>query len=341
MPSPRSRSVVGQRHTADFVDAYIESSSWVTCVPCTALNRRPRMPASCSSPVGVSIDTRLEATDVGGVAALEIVAVVRNDGASTVTDLTPGVFADWDLQGGETVTWSAQNEALVGRPLSGTSPVAVLAGEQTPRGHTAVPLGTPDNFGLYLAGSGVLADGAFPDSIKNALAEGRSADNLPGAGTATDQGQLLSVGPLTVAAGATELVRFWLLVAPNEADAFQRLTELRATAPIPPPTPAPGEGFELLPPFPNPLTVGDGVMRFPYSLAPEARTAGARMTFAIYDVSGRKMVEENFPVSGSGALPVPTWDGRLSGSQPAAAGVYLYVMRLDGEKRSGRLMILR
>ena len=82
-------------------------------------------------------------------------------------------------------------------------------------------------------------------------------------------------------------------------------------------------------------------MRFPYSLPQEARDAGAQMTFEIYDVSGRKMVEERFSVSGSGPLHVPTWDGRLSGSQPAAAGVYLYVMRLGSEKRSGRLMILR
>ncbi len=292
-------------------------------------------------PVGVNVDTRLEATDVGGVAALEIVAVIRNDGPSTVNDLTPGVFADWDLQGGEDVTWSAQNEALVARSRSGSGPVALLAGDQTPRGHTAVPLGTPDNFGTYISGSGVIADGTFPDSVKAALAEGRPADNLPGAGTATDQGQLLSVGPLSVGGGATELVRFWLLVAPNENAAFQRLTELRATSPVPPPTPSPGEGFVLLPPFPNPLTVGDGVMRFPYSIPTEARSAGARMTFEIYDVSGRRMVEENFSVSGAGALPVPTWDGRLSGSQPAAAGVYLYVMRLGDEKRSGRLMILR
>ena len=292
-------------------------------------------------PVGVSVDTRMEATDVGGVAALEIVAVVRNDGSSTVTDLTPGVFADWDLQGGEDITWSPQNEALVARSRSGSGPVALLAGEQLPRGHTAVPLGTPDSFGTYLPGSGLIADGTFPDSIKAALAEGRPADNLPGAGTATDQGQLLSIGPVSVAAGSTELVRFWLLVAPTENDAFQRLTELRGTAPIPPPTPSPGEGFVLLPPFPNPLTVGDGVMRFPYSVPQEARDAGTQMTFEIYDVSGRRMVEERFSVSGSGALPVPTWDGRLSGSQPAAAGVYLYVMRLGSEKRSGRLMILR
>jgi hypothetical protein len=283
----------------------------------------------------------MEATDVGGVAALEIVAVVRNDGSGTANDLTPGVFADWDLEGGEDIVWSPQNEALVATPRSGSGPVALLAGEQLPRGNVAVPLGTPDNFGVYVSGSGVIADGTFADSIKSRLAGGGSADNLPGAGTATDQGQLLSVGPLSVAAGATELVRFWLLVAPNESDAFQRLTELRGTAPIPPPTPSPGEGFVLLPPFPNPLTVGEGVMRFPYSLPQEARDAGAQMTFEIYDVSGRRMVEERFSVGGSGPLTVPTWDGRLSGSRPAAAGVYLYVMRVGDEKRSGRLMILR
>ncbi len=292
-------------------------------------------------PVGVSVDTRMEVTDVGGVAALEIVAVIRNDGTGTANDLTPGVFADWDLQGGEDVTWDAQNEALVAISRSGSGPVAVLGGEQLARGNVAVPLGTPDGFGVYVSGSGVLADGTFPDSIKAALAEGRPADNLPGAGTATDQGQLLSVGPLSVAAGATELVRFWLLVAPDQNDAFQRLTELRATSPVPPPTPAPGEGFVLLPPFPNPLTVGEGVMRFPFSIPQEARAAGARMTFEIYDVAGRRLVEERFSVSGSAPLPVPTWDGRLSGSRPAAAGVYLYVMRLDGENRSGRIMILR
>jgi hypothetical protein len=292
-------------------------------------------------PVGVSVDTRMEATELGGVAALEIVAVVRNAGAGSVSDLTPGVFADWDLQGGEDVVWSAANEALVARPLGGGGPVALLAAEQAPRGFTAVPLGTPDAFGVYVPGSGVLADGTFADSIKNRLAEGGTADNLPGAGTATDLGQLLSVGPLSVGSGASELVRFWLLAAANESDAFARLAELRGTAPIPPPAPTPGEEFTLLPPFRNPLTVGDGVMRFPYSLPQALRSPGARMTFEIYDVAGRRLVQESFSVSGTGALPVPTWDGRLGGSRPAAAGVYLYVFRLDGEKRSGRLMILR
>ncbi len=291
-------------------------------------------------PLGVSVDVRMQASEQSGVAALEVVAVVRNTGTRALSNVSPGVFADWDLAGGETVEYSVENEALIARPLAGGPEVAILAGEGAPRGFAAVPLGTPDPFGSYVAGSGVLADGEFADSTKARLAEGGTAANLPGAGTAEDQSQLLSVGPLAIAIGASELVRFWLLVADDESAAVARLTELRAAAPIPPPTPGPGLGLVLLPPFPNPLTIGQGSVSFPYTVSDRLRRPGAEIVFEIYDVSGRRLVSQTLPIGGAGPLTVPTWDGMLGGSRPAAAGVYPYVFRLGDQTQSGRIMLL-
>lgn len=289
------------------------------------------------SPVGLQVDATYTASDSGGVGALGVVASVSNRSGTRLPDLTPGMFADWDLSGGETVRWSPTLGALVAEPLTGTGPLLVLASDTSVVGSAAVPLGTPGPLGFYDPASGVLADG-FAEADKLNLARGASPAGLPGSGTATDQAALLSVGPFDLAPGASALVRFWLLAAPSEAAALARLTELRAEEVVPPGV---GGEFSALPPFPNPLRVGTGVMTFPFSLPAAGTGPGSELTFEIYDVAGRRILRQRLPLGAGGAPPPPTWDGRLGDGAAAAAGPYLFVFRLDGRTRTGRILILR
>jgi len=292
------------------------------------------------TPVGVEVSERLEASESGGVGALALTARIRNASGARIQDLTPGVFADWDLNGGEMIRWSPELRALIAEPIAGGGPVTLLAGDTTEIAFTSVPLGTPGSTGFYDAGSGVLAT-EFAETDKIDLVRGLPADGLPGAGTATDQASLLSVGPLDLAVGNTAVVRFWLLVADSESEAGTRLAELRAAAPPAPPS---GGRFKALFPFPNPLRIGQGRITFPFDLPAPLRTAGAKISFELYDVAGRRILRQRFPVDAAASLPVLTWDGRLKGGRQAAAGVYLYVFRLQGavsEVQSGRVMVVR
>ena len=204
--------------------------------------------------------------------------------------------------------------------------------------HEEIPLGTPGAGGLYVAGSGVLAD-SLTDPVKLSLLRGAPGSSLPGSGTATDNAALLGLGPFDVMAGGTVSVRFWLLSAPDEAAAADRLTELREQAP--PPTNGAGGEFAVQPPFPNPLTVGQGVMRFPFTLPDADAALGGELRLEIYDLAGRRLVRDRRTLAPGGVLPVFTWDGRLGGGRDAAAGVYLYVIRLGDRAVSGRLILLR
>lgn len=290
------------------------------------------------APVGVEVRARLAASDSGGVGALGITARVRNRSGSSRSDLRVALFADWDLPGGETLRWSAPLRAVVAEPREG-GPIAVLAGEDE-AGVVGgdVPLGTPGPSGGYEPDSGVLWN-SFSEEIKLSLLRGGSGAGLPGAATATDRAALLTQGPLTLGSGQEAVVRFWLLAAPDEASAGRRLDELRAE-PVEPPDGG-GETFRADPPYPNPLRVGEGTITFPYSLPDASIGSGSRLTLEIYDLAGRRLYRRDEPVATAGALPVFTWDGRLDDGGPAAAGIYHFVLRWNGETRTGRLMLVR
>jgi hypothetical protein len=288
------------------------------------------------APAGLELSVRYRASEVGGVGALTAVVTVRNRSGGALNEVTPALFADWDLPGGETVRWLDAGEALVSEPRSGAGPVALVAGDGTVRSAADVPLGTPTS-GVYAAGSGVLA-GTFEEADKLALVRGADGSGLPGAASATDRAALLSLGPFSLGTGAERTVRFWLLAATDEASALARLEELRAE-PLEPPGTA--DRFRALPPFPNPFRVGEGVVTFPSEIPDRLRTAGAELVLEIYDVAGRRLFRSRHPVGPGSPSPVLTWDGRLADSAPVASGVYLYVLRLGDRTRSGRLIVAR
>jgi hypothetical protein len=287
-------------------------------------------------PIGLEVRAVAEASDVGGVGALTVIATVRNLTGGRIPDAIPAFMADWDLGGGETVRWSTEMAALVSESRDGGGPITVLASEGVVVARSSVPLGTPVG-GVYEPDSGVLWD-TFEESDKLALVRGADPGGLPGFSTAVDRAGLLSVGPFDLAAGESRTVRFWLLAAQNEAQAAARLRDLR-DEPIEPP--GPDSRFEIEPPFPNPLRTGSGrVMNFPYSVPESARDDGRSLVFEVYDVAGRRLVRQTHVLAPSGALPRVTWDGLLANDLEAASGAYLFVLRLGDETRSGRLMLV-
>jgi hypothetical protein len=273
---------------------------------------------------------------VDGVAALTLVLSLRNTAGARITDATPAVLADWDLEGGESVRWSDGMQALVAEPLSGSGPLTVLASEGTVIARSSVPLGTPGTGGAYETGSGVLWEDLEED-VKLALVRGGGTAGLPGDATATDRAQLLSVGPYDLAAGGSQTVRFWLLAADSEAEAAARLATLR-DEPVEPPGPA--GSFTVEPPYPNPLRIGEGTMTLPYTVPEAAREAGHTLLFEVYDVAGRRLVRRTYALSASGDLPRVTWDGYLAGGHEAASGAYLFVLSLGEERRTGRILLV-
>jgi len=290
------------------------------------------------TPAELEITGRYEASESGGVGALGAVFTVRNRAPVPRPDVVVGLLADWDLAGGEAVRWAPGIEALITEPGSASGPVTLLAADTTVGVRVEVPLGTPDAGGFYAVGSGVLAD-SLTDEVKLDLLRGGTAGTLPGAGTATDNAALLGVGPFDLAAGESLTVRFWLLAAPDESVAAARLTELRAEDP--PPPPARGDAFAALPPFPNPLRVGEGSVRFPFTLSEADADAGGDMELEIYDLAGRRLFRDRRAMAPGGQPPEFTWDGRLDGGVEAAAGMYLYVIRFGDRTVSGRVLLLR
>ncbi|MCL7960009.1 MAG: S8 family serine peptidase [marine benthic group bacterium] len=288
-------------------------------------------------PLGLEVRAVSQVSEAGGVGALTVVATVRNLSGGRIADATPAFLADWDLDGGETVRWSSEMEALVAESRDGGGAITVLASEGVVVGRTSVPLGTPAPGGAYEPDSGVLWS-TFEEADKLDLVTGADASGLPGFSTAIDRAALLSTGPFDLAAGESHTLRFWLLAAQSEAQAAARLRELR-DEPIEPP--GPDARFEIEPPFPNPLRTGSGrVMNFPYSVPESAREDGLALVFEVYDVAGRRLVRQSQVLTPGGALPRITWDGLLADGLEAASGAYLYVLRLGDENRSGRLVLV-
>ena len=82
-------------------------------------------------------------------------------------------------------------------------------------------------------------------------------------------------------------------------------------------------------------------MRFPVEIPAESIGPGASLVLEIYDLAGRLLYRQRESVTPAGSGPLLTWDGLLDGGRPAAAGVYMYVVTLDGDTRTGRLILVR
>ena len=82
-------------------------------------------------------------------------------------------------------------------------------------------------------------------------------------------------------------------------------------------------------------------MRFPVEVPAESVGNGATLVLEVYDLAGRLLYRQRESVTSTGSAPLLMWDGLLDGGRPAAAGVYMYVVSLDGDTRTGRLILVR
>ncbi len=289
-------------------------------------------------PLQLEVRSEFEVTDRNGVGTLTVTGWISNRSSTTINDLAPAMLADWDLAGGENIRWSPTLSALIAESRNGEGPIAVLAGRAGSVVAADVALGLPGSTGFYDAESGVLWD-VFTEPMKLALIRDGTISGFPGSATSTDRAAMIALTPASLPAGAQVAVRFWLLAAQDETAAAARLLELRAE-PIDPPDPG-GDSFLMDPPYPNPLTVGEDIMKFPVMVPTAAIGSGSSLVLEVFDLAGRRLYLESRDVATAGSAPVFTWDGRLDDGRPAAAGVYMYVVTLDGVRRTGRLMLVR
>ncbi len=89
------------------------------------------------------------------------------------------------------------------------------------------------------------------------------------------------------------------------------------------------ELLEVENPFPNPFSNSVNI--------PVIISEDGDITFAVYDLAGRKMTELRFQSLIAGAYRI-TWDGSSQHGAPVAGGYYIYAVTFKGKTVSGRLV---
>jgi len=289
-------------------------------------------------PLGATVSQVVELValgDSGAYALLSETPTLTGGGGNGMAAL----LLDWDFPQGDSVAWDAALGASVMSARGGGGPwMALTTHPRPPSRHAAVPLGTPDD-GFYAVGSdaGVLAQlEGFTDERKSRFIR------LGGRQTSTpdvsDWSQLVSAGPL----GSGERVDFIVAAGLSREALVTALAEARTAADAAGgagPSALAGE-LELLPPYPNPFdpTAGE-VIAIPYLLARSAQPVQARLR--VFTISGRLVYEERQALDPTAPLEAFRWDGRLRDGDAAASGVYGYVLEVAGQKRSGKLVLLK
>ena len=290
-------------------------------------------------PLGATVDQAVELVEVSDSSAFAVLTASVAFRAEVSVPLV-GLILDWDFAGGDLVRWDSLLGASVTMPASSTGPwFALTSAPQSPNTHAAVPLGTPQN-GFYTAGSshGVLStlEGFTDDEKGRLLALGglQASDER-----ATDWAQLVAVGPLQsgdttvflVAAGSS---RQQLQLALDSARAFV----LQRAEPT---TPAAASGdLVLLPPYPNPFdpVLGE-VVKLPFLMNRGSEPLTA--TVEIFNIAGWPVYAETRELTPD--LPVEPfrWSGLLANGEPAATGVYGYILRVGSRVSSGKFVLLK
>ncbi|MFN2382624.1 MAG: S8 family serine peptidase, partial [Gemmatimonadota bacterium] len=283
--------------------------------------------------------------------------ILTNAGTSTLAGVRTGFFADWDLPDSsdeprETAGFDPGRRlgfvegTRAGQPALGVVALddvpiarvsyAVLERDEiiastvgNPTGvRTPVPAAAPGHF-----------EGEFSDAEKwNALSSGQTDTSVT---TPEDLWQLIGIGPLTLAAGATDTVAFALVAGTSRAALqtaaetaravyFQRILGLE-----PPPPPPPVEATELRQNYPNPFRFGSPTT-IEFGI-PEG-TTGA-LDLAVYDLLGRRVrtLADRSAVAGEQAV---TWDGRDDTGQDAPPGVYVIRLVVGGVELAVRALLV-
>ncbi|UCF19911.1 MAG: S8 family serine peptidase [Gemmatimonadota bacterium] len=288
-------------------------------------------------PLGATVHQWVDLVSIGDSAAFVALTARLSFGSSSAAPLA-GLLLDWDFAGRDSVAWDDDLSASLMTPADSNGPwLALAVAGRSATTHAAVPLGRAEA-GFYATGSGVLSglDG-FTDEAKAQLLRLGGAQRS--SASVTDWAQLLTVGPLRDGEATTFIIaaggsRAALAGALDSARAFAGSSpggEPRAGGP---------DGLQLLPPYPNPFdpTAGE-VVNLPYLIDRGADPLEARLE--IYTISGRLIHEERRQlIPGSPVAPF-RWSGRSEDGEPAASGVYGYVIRVGRERELGKLVLLK
>jgi hypothetical protein len=297
--------------------------------------------------------------DAGEDAFVLVQYAIRNTSGQAVTGLRLGLFADWDLPGSggdpqETAGWDPSRRlgfvegTLAGQPSVGVVwlddvalgqvTYAVLRREQIISSTTGNPPAPSRAPGIAQAPM----IGEFSDTEKwNALSSGQTTTSES---SPQDLYQVIGVGPLVIAAGATDTVAVALVAGESRA-ALQVNAEVareayfvRVLGTEPPPPPEPPEELALEQNFPNPFRLGQQTtIRF---AVPEPTSGAARASLVIYDVLGQRVrtLVDGDVIPGEQAV---TWDGVSDAGGSVPSGVYVARLESGGTDKTIRILFVR
>jgi hypothetical protein len=312
------------------------------------------------SPLGLEVTQRSFAFDDAGEDAFVLVQyAIRNTSGQAVTGLRLGLFADWDLPGSggdpqETAGWDPSRRlgfvegTLAGQPSVGVVwlddvalgqvTYAVLRREQIISSTTGNPPAPGRAPGIAQAPM----IGEFSDTEKwNALSSGQTTTSES---SPQDLYQVIGVGPLVIAAGATDTVAVALVAGENRAalqvnaEAAREAYFVRVLGTEPPPPPEPPEELALEQNFPNPFRLGQQTtIRF---AVPEPTSGAARASLVIYDVLGQRVrtLVDGDVIPGEQAV---TWDGVSDAGGSVPSGVYVARLESGGTDKTIRILFVR
>jgi subtilisin family serine protease len=286
-------------------------------------------------PLGASVESWAELVAIGDSAAFLVVTNAVTFAEQGEPALA-GLLLDWDLGARDSVSWDSGLGASVMTAADSSGPwIGLTTAQRAPTTHAAVPLGTPVA-GEYSGGELSEPEGFAEQTKARYLRLGglRSSN-----GSVTDWAQLVGVGPLR----SRERIAF-LIAAGRSREALDvALDSARSYAiargDIAPPT-AVSSGLRLLPAYPNPFNPSDvEAVSLPFLVSRGSDALEARVE--IYTVSGRLIHSERRTLTPDSPIEPFRWSGRLANGESAASGVYGYVIRVGGQRGSGKFVLLK
>jgi hypothetical protein len=282
--------------------------------------------------------------------------IMTNTGSTILSGLRLGLFADWDLPGSggapaERAGW--QPDARLGfvqgtgsQPALGVvwlDDVSIAQITYAVLSRDSIAESTKGSFaaGVNLAEATTDAE-EFTDAEKwDALTSGQSRTSDS---RSSDLWQVIGVGPVTLAAGASDTVAVALVGGETldelrtNALAAREVYFQRILGQEPPPPPPPPQELVLEQNFPNPFRRGTSTtIQF---AVPELEGGGTQsIELVVFDVSGLR-VRTLISASSVGGEVATVWDGLDDAGTPAPAGVYIVRLVAGGEERTRRVLLV-
>ncbi len=288
-------------------------------------------------PLGATVGQEVEVVSMGDSAAFVVLSAVVDFGEGNGIPQA-GLLLDWDFAGRDSVGWdSVLGASVMTAPDSAGPWMALTTAPVAPATHSAIALGDPAN-GFYIPSSGELAklDG-FTDAAKGRFLRlgGPQASDA----SVADWAQSVGVGSLSTGERSV-----FLIAAGSSKPALQAaLDSARAFAsqrfPQPPPAVVSSD-LRLLPAYPSPFDPLEGeVLKLPFLIDRGLDPVSARLE--VYTISGSLIYSEQRQLEPDQPVEPFRWSGRLGNGEPAASGVYGYVIRVGDQLKWGKFVLLK